>query len=101
VKYNTFVTFYAWLPFPFPIIFLLTSTGQTGKPISMVESSNDAFPPKEVPFGISLKKIEFTGSITPKPPKRGRDFGFPAKLGESTKTHISVKSRDIDTKFEK
>jgi hypothetical protein len=55
VKYNTFVTFYAWLPFPFfhpfHIIFLLTSTGQTGKPISMVEGSNDAFPPKEVPFG--------------------------------------------------
>jgi hypothetical protein len=35
---------------PFPIIFLLTSTGQTGKPISMVKGSNDAFPPKEVPF---------------------------------------------------
>jgi hypothetical protein len=59
VKYNTFVTFYAWLvsfpflPFPFlsfHIIFLLTSTGQTGKPISMVDGSNDAFPPKEVPF---------------------------------------------------
>jgi hypothetical protein len=32
----------------------------------MVEGSNDAFPPKEVPFGVSLKKIEFTGSITPK-----------------------------------
>jgi hypothetical protein len=26
--------------------------------------------------------------------------GFPAKLGESIKTHISVKSRDIDTKLE-
>jgi hypothetical protein len=73
VKYNTFVTFYAWLPFPFlsfHIIFLLTSTGQTGKPISMVEGSNDAFPPKEVPFGVSLKKFEFTGSITPKTAKK-------------------------------
>jgi hypothetical protein len=40
VKFNTSVTFYAWHPFPFlslpflslsfPIIFLLTSTGQTG-----------------------------------------------------------------------
>jgi hypothetical protein len=56
VKYNTFVTFYAWLSFPFlsfypfHIIFLLISTGQTGKPISMVENSNDAFPPKEVSF---------------------------------------------------
>jgi hypothetical protein len=59
VKYNTFVTFYAWLPFPFPfhIIFLLTSTGQTGKPISMVEGSNDAFPPKEVPFWGLIEKI--------------------------------------------
>jgi hypothetical protein len=87
--------------FPFHIIFLLTSTGQTGKPISMVEGSNDAFPPKEVPFGVSLKKFEFTGSITPKiRQKEGVVYGFPAKLGESIKTHISVKSRDIDTKFE-
>jgi hypothetical protein len=27
-------------------------------------------------------------------------YGFPAKLGESIKTYISVKSRDIDTKFD-
>jgi hypothetical protein len=27
-------------------------------------------------------------------------YGFPAKLEESIKTHISVKSRDIDTKLE-
>jgi hypothetical protein len=27
-------------------------------------------------------------------------YGFPAKLRESLKTHTSVKSRDIDTKFE-
>jgi hypothetical protein len=63
VKYNTFVTFYAWLvalSFPFlsfHIIFLLTSTGQTGKPISMVDGSNDAFPPKEVPFLGLIEKI--------------------------------------------
>jgi hypothetical protein len=41
VKYNTFVTFYAWLVArfvaAFHIIFLLTSTGQTGEPISMVD----------------------------------------------------------------
>jgi hypothetical protein len=41
---------------PFPFIFLLTSTGQTGEPMSMVNSSNDAFPPKEVPFlGLTEK----------------------------------------------
>jgi hypothetical protein len=61
VKYNTFVTFYAWLPFfpslPFHINFLLISTGQTGKPISMVEGSNDAFPAKEVPFWGLTEKI--------------------------------------------
>jgi hypothetical protein len=104
VKYNTSVTFYAWLPFPllsFPIIFLLTSTGQTSKLISMVESSNDAFPTKEVPFGVSLKKFRFTGPRTPKNRQNeGVVYGFPARLGESTKTHISVKSRDINTKFE-
>jgi hypothetical protein len=61
VKYKTFVTFYAWLSyFPFlsfHIIFLLTSTGQTGEPISMVDGSNDAFPPKEVPFWGLIEKI--------------------------------------------
>jgi hypothetical protein len=65
VKYNTFVTFYAWLVArflallapSFHIIFLLTSTGQTGKPISMVDGSNDAFPPKEVPSLGLIEKI--------------------------------------------
>jgi hypothetical protein len=53
----------------------------------------------EVSFWISLKKNGFTGSVTPKSrQKDGVVFGFPAKLGESIKTHISVKSRDIDTK---
>jgi hypothetical protein len=41
----------------FHIIFLLTSTGQTGGPISMVEGSNDTFPPKEVPFWGVIEKI--------------------------------------------
>jgi hypothetical protein len=98
------VTFYAWLSFPFlsfHIIFLLTSTDQTGKPISMVDDSNDAFPPNAVFFGVSLKKFDFTGSVTSKNRQNlGVVYGFPAKLGESIKTHISVKSRDIDTKFE-
>jgi hypothetical protein len=67
----------------------------------MVESSNDALPPKEVPFWVSVKKFDFTGSITPKNRlKEGVVCGFLAKLGESIKPHISVKSRDIDTKFE-
>jgi hypothetical protein len=58
VKYNTFVTFYAWLvALSFRIIFLLTSTGQTGEPISMVDGSNGAFPPKEVPFRGLIEKI--------------------------------------------
>jgi hypothetical protein len=61
VKYNTFVTFYAWLyasPFlSFHFIFLLTSTGQTGEPISIFDGSNDVFPPKEVPFRGLVEKI--------------------------------------------
>jgi hypothetical protein len=40
-----------------PVIFLLTSTGQMGEPISMVDGSNDAFPPKEVPFWGLIEKI--------------------------------------------
>jgi hypothetical protein len=91
-----FLSFY-----PFHIIFLLTSTGQTGKPISMVEGSNDAFQPKEVPFWGLIEKLRVYGVSKPrKPPKVGVVYGFPAKLRESIKTHISVKSRDIDTKFE-
>jgi hypothetical protein len=84
VKYNTFVTFCAWLSFPFlsfHIIFLLTSTGQTGEPISMVDGSNDAFPPKEVPLRGLIEKIDFTGSVTPKNRQKvGVVYGFPAKL---------------------
>jgi hypothetical protein len=75
VKYNTFVTFYAWLfaspflsfpflsfpflSFPFlsfHIIFLLTSTGQTAEPISMVDGSNDAFSAQEVSFWGLIEK---------------------------------------------
>jgi hypothetical protein len=83
------------------IIFLLTSTGQTDEPISMVEGSNDAFPLKEVSFWGLIKKIHLAGLVTPKNlQKVGVVYGFPAKLGESIKTRISIKSRDIDTKFE-
>jgi hypothetical protein len=42
---------------PFLITFLLTSTGQTGKPISMVKGSNDALPPKEMQFWGLIEKI--------------------------------------------
>jgi hypothetical protein len=59
------------------------------------------FHPRKCLFRVSLKKFEFTGSITPKNcQKEGVVYDFPTKLGESIKTHISVKSRDINTKFE-
>jgi hypothetical protein len=81
--------------------FLLTSTGETGQPISMVERSNDAFPPKEVPFWGLTEKILLYGVSNPKNRQKvGVVYGFPAKLGESIKTHISFKSKDIDKEFE-
>jgi hypothetical protein len=59
------------------------------------------FHPRKCLFGVSLKKIEFTGLITPKNHRKvGVVYDFPAKLEDSIKTHISVKSREIDTKFE-
>jgi hypothetical protein len=59
------------------------------------------FHPRKCPFGVSLKKIHFTGSVTPKNRQKvGVVYDFPAKLENSIKTHISVKSRDIVTKFE-
>jgi hypothetical protein len=59
------------------------------------------FHPRKCLFGVSLKKFDFTESVTPKNRQKvGVVFGFPAKLGESIKIVISVKSRDIDTKFE-
>jgi hypothetical protein len=92
------------LSFPFlsfHITFLLTSAGQTGKPISRLLAQTMRFHPRKCLFGVSLKKFEFTGSITPKNrQKEGVVYGFPVKLGESMNTHISAKSRDIDTKFE-
>jgi hypothetical protein len=45
------------IPFPsFHNIFMLTPTGQTGEPISVIHGSNDAFPPKEVPFWGLIEK---------------------------------------------
>jgi hypothetical protein len=59
------------------------------------------FHPRKCLLGVSLKILEFRESITPENRhKEGVVYGFPAKLGESIKAHISVKSRDIDTKFE-
>jgi hypothetical protein len=52
--------------FSFHIIFLLTFTGQTGEPISMVDGLNDAFPPKEVPFWGLIEKISVYGVNHPK-----------------------------------
>jgi hypothetical protein len=96
-----FLSFYPFPVLSFHIIFLLTSIGRTGKPISMLDGLNEAFPLKEVFFWISLKKFDFTGSVTPKTRQKvGVVYGFPAKLGESIKTYISVKSRNIDTNFE-
>jgi hypothetical protein len=59
------------------------------------------FHPRKCPFGVSLKKFDFTGPVTPQNRQKvGVVYRFPAKLGESIKTHISVKSTDIETKFE-
>jgi hypothetical protein len=89
------------LSLSFHIIFLLTSTGQTGKPISTFEGSNDAFLPNEVPFWGLIEKNRVYGVSNPqKPPKRGRGLWFPSHTRRRKKTHISVKSRDIDTNFE-
>jgi hypothetical protein len=64
----------------------------------MVNDSNDAFPPKEVPFWGFIGNIFVYGVNNPqKPQKVGVVYGFPAKLEEPIKPHISVKSRDIDT----
>jgi hypothetical protein len=58
----------------------------------MVDDSNDAFSRKEVPFWGLIEKIWPYGvNNPPKPPKIGVVYGFPAKLGESIKTHGSVK----------
>jgi hypothetical protein len=59
------------------------------------------FHPRKCLFGVSLQKFDLTGSVTPKNRQKvGVVYDFPAKLEDSIKTHISVKSRDIDTKFE-
>jgi hypothetical protein len=59
------------------------------------------FHPRKCLFWVSLKKFDFTGSVIPKNRQKvGVVYDFPAKLENSIKTHISVKSKDIDTKFE-
>jgi hypothetical protein len=59
------------------------------------------FHPRKCIFGVSLKKFEFMGSVTPKSRQKvGVVYGFPAELGESIKPRISIESRDTDTEFE-
>jgi hypothetical protein len=56
----------------------------------MVDGSNDAFPPiaRKCLFGVSLKKVDFTGSVAPQNRQKvGVVYDFPAKLGESIETH--------------
>jgi hypothetical protein len=68
----------------------------------MVDSSYDAFPPTKVPFRGLIEKIWLYGvSNLQKAPKVGVVYDFLANLEDSIKTHISVKSRDVDTKFER
>jgi hypothetical protein len=91
----------ALLSFPFILFSCSPPQVKRVNRFPWVEGSNDVFPPKEVLSGVSLKKFDFTGSVTPKNRQKvGAVYGFPAKLGESIKTHISVKSTDIDTNFE-
>jgi hypothetical protein len=56
--------------FPFILFFLLTSTGQTGKPIFMVEGSNNALPSEEVPFWGLLGRVSLFGVNIPKAAKK-------------------------------
>jgi hypothetical protein len=122
VNYNTFVTFYAWLSFPFlsfpflsfpflsfpflsfpflsfpflsfPFILFSCSPPQVKRvnrfPWLMAQTMR--FQRRKCLFGVSLQKFDLTGSVTPKNrQKEGVVYDFPAKLGESIKTHISVK----------
>jgi hypothetical protein len=98
------VTFYAWLlALSFPIILFSCSPPQVKGvnrfPWLMVQTMR--FHPRKCLFGVSLKKFDLTGSVTPNNHQKvGVVNDFPAKLENSIKTHISVKYRDIDTKFE-
>jgi hypothetical protein len=53
----------------------------------MVEGSNDAFPPKEVPFWGLIEKIGVYRVNNPqnRQKRAWSIYGFPAKLGESIK----------------
>jgi hypothetical protein len=111
VKYNTFVTFYAWaflsfpfLSFPFILFSCLPPLAPQVKRVNrfpLLMAQTMRFHPKKCLFGVALQKVHLTGSVTPKNRQKvGVVYDFPAKLGESIKTHISVKSKDIDIKFE-
>jgi hypothetical protein len=74
------------LALSFHIIFLLTSTGRTREPISMVDGSNDALSPKEVLFRGLIEKLWLDGVSNPqKPPKSGRGLWFPSQTRKYNK----------------
>jgi hypothetical protein len=94
---------FPFLSFPFiPFILFPCSPPQVKRVnrFPWVMAQTMRFHPRKCLFGVSLQKIDLTGSVTPKNRQKvGVVYGFPAKLGESIKTHISVKSRDINTKL--
>jgi hypothetical protein len=106
VNYNTFVTFYAWLVALLALFLALLfscSPPQVKRVnrFSWLMAQTILFHPGKCLFGVSLEKFDFTGSVTPQNRQKvGVVYDFPAKLENSIKTHISVESRDIETKFE-
>ncbi len=60
---------FGFLSFLFFSCFFDQATARTAERILMVNGSNDAFPPKDVPFGGRVKKFQNLGAWRPKNPK--------------------------------
>jgi hypothetical protein len=93
----------AVLAFSFPFILFSCSPPQVKRAnrFPWLTAQTMRFHPRKCLFGVSVEKFDLTVSVIPKNRQKvGVVHDFPAKLENSIKTHISVKSRDIDTKFE-
>ena len=99
VKYSAFVSFLTVLSCP--VLFSILRPGRTVGPIFTLYGSNDMFPRKEVPFGVTtIDDAICEENMSPKPLKVGVNRQFQGKMLKYEDCSISKTVNPIKPKFE-
>jgi hypothetical protein len=100
VKYNTFVTFLCMACFPFVPFILFSCSPPQVKRVNQfpwLSAQTMRFHPRKCLFGVSLKKFEFTGSVTPKTAKKWAWSMVSQPNSENQQKLISQSHQEIST----